>query len=104
MDGAKVKVIAARRNGCVQFDVSDTGIGISEADQTRLFSQFLRAETKFTREESGTGPGLFVTKYLVEARGGEIWVKSQEGVGTKVSFTFPADTAGASSLVGADSA
>ncbi len=88
----------------MQFDVSDTGIGISEADQARLFSQFFRAETKLTREESGSGLGLFITKYLVEAHGGEIWVKSEEGVGTKVSFTFPADTAGASSLVGANSA
>ena len=90
-DGAKVRVSAAQRNGHVQFDVSDTGIGISEADQARLFSQFFRAETKLTREESGTGLGLFITKYLVEAQGGEIWVKSQEAVGTTVSFTFPVD-------------
>ena len=96
LDGAQVRVSAAQRNGWVQFDVSDTGIGISEADQTRLFNQFFRAETKLTREESGTGLGLFITKYLVEAHGGEIWVKSQEGVGTTVSFTFPVDTAVAS--------
>ena len=104
MKGSKVKVSARRRNGCVQFDVSDTGIGISQADQARLFTQFFRAETKLTREESGSGLGLFITKFLVEAHGGEIWVQSEEGVGTKVSFTFPADTAGASSLVGANSA
>ena len=103
LDGAQVRVSAAQRNGWVQFDVSDTGIGISEADQTRLFNQFFRAETKLTREESGTGLGLFITKYLVEAHGGEIWVKSQEGVGTTVSFTFPVDTAVASATGRANS-
>lgn len=96
LEGAEVKVRAEQRNGCVQLDVSDTGIGISEADQTHLFNQFFRAETKLTREESGTGLGLFITKYLVEAHGGEIWVNSQEGVGTTVSFTFPVDAAAAS--------
>ena len=104
LDGAQVRVRAAPRNGWVQFDVSDTGIGISEADQTRLFNQFFRAETKLTREESGTGLGLFITKYLVEAHGGEIWVKSQEGVGTTVSFTFPVDAAVPSVAAGANSA
>ena len=84
----------------MQFDVSDTGIGISKADQARLFSQFFRAETKLTREESGTGLGLFITKYLVEAHGGEIWVESQEGVGTTVSFTIPAATAASASGMG----
>jgi len=92
LEGANVRLSAARQNGCVQFDVSDTGIGISKADQARLFSQFFRADTKLTKEESGTGLGLVITKHLVEAHGGEIWVESQEGVGTTVSFTIPADT------------
>ena len=89
LDGAKVKISASQRDGCVQLDVSDTGIGISKADQAHLFNQFFRAETELTRVESGTGLGLFITKYLVEAHGGEIWLESEEGVGTTVSFTFP---------------
>ena len=92
LDGAKVKVSAAERNGLVQLDVSDTGIGISKTDQTRLFNQFFRAETELTSLESGTGLGLFITKYLVEAHGGSIWVESEEGKGTTVSFTFPTET------------
>ncbi|MQC27404.1 MAG: response regulator [Chloroflexi bacterium] len=100
MEGAKVTVSAAPHNGSVQFNVSDTGIGISEADQARLFSQFFQAETKLTREESGTGLGLFITKYLVEAHGGNIWVDSQEGVGTTFSFTIPSDTAVESVAIG----
>ena len=91
-DGAKVKVSAAERNGLVQLDVSDTGIGISKTDQTRLFNQFFRAETELTSLESGTGLGLFITKYLVEAHGGSIWVESEEGKGTTVSLTFPTET------------
>ena len=91
LDGAKVKVTASKRNGFVQLDVSDTGIGISKADQANLFNQFFRAETKLTRIEAGTGLGLFITKYLVEAHGGEIWVESEEGQGTTVSFTFPSE-------------
>ena len=94
LDRAKVKVVACLVDGCVQLDVSDTGIGISKADQANLFNQFFRAETELTRVESGTGLGLFITKYLVEAHGGEIWVESEEGNGTTVSFTFPV-TAGA---------
>ena len=93
MDGAKVSVRATRHDGCVQLDVSDTGIGISKEDQENLFGKFFRAETELTRRESGTGLGLFITKHLVEAHGGEIWVESQEGVGTTVSFTFPTDAA-----------
>lgn len=92
LDGAKVKVSAAERNGLVQLDVSDTGIGISKTDQTRLFNQFFRAETELTSLESGTGLGLFITKYLVEAHGGSIWVESEEGKGTTVSLTFPTET------------
>ena len=95
LEGAMVRVSAALRNGCMQIDVSDTGIGISEADQARLFAQFFRADNKLTREESGTGLGLFIAKYLVEAHGGEIWVKSQVGVGTTVSFTIPVEAASA---------
>ena len=103
MEGAKVVINATPQNGSVQFNVSDTGIGISDADQTRLFTQFFRAETKLTREESGTGLGLFITKYLVEAHGGDIWVESQEGVGTTVSFTIPSDPVIESVAVGAGS-
>lgn len=97
LDGAKVKVVASHVNDCVQLDVSDTGIGISKADQANLFKQFFRAETELTRVESGTGLGLFITKYLVEAHGGEIWVESEEGNGTTVSFTFPAEVAAVAS-------
>ena len=82
---------ATQRNGSVQLVVSDTGIGISKSDQDNLFNQFFRAETELTNVESGTGLGLFITKSLVEAHGGEIWVESEEGIGTTVSVTFPTE-------------
>lgn len=97
LKGAKVKVSAVRRDGVVQLEVSDTGIGISKADQGSLFNQFFRAETELTSVESGTGLGLFITKYLVEAHGGEIWLESEVGLGTTVSFTFPTESGSAAS-------
>ncbi len=89
---AKVVVNAVQKDNSIQIDVADNGIGISKADQAHLFNQFFRAETELTRVETGTGLGLFITKYLVEAHGGEIWVESEEGQGTTVSFTFPTET------------
>ena len=69
--------------------VSDTGMGMSNADQARLFTKFFRADNTPTRRESGTGLGLFITRHMVEAQGGKIWVESQEGQGSTFSFTVP---------------
>ena len=75
--------------GLVQIDVSDTGVGISKANQPRLFSKFFRVDNSSTREVSGTGLGLFITKYTIEAHGGRIWVESEEGKGSTFSVTLP---------------
>ena len=69
--------------------MSDTGVGISRANQSRLFSKFFRVDNSSTREVSGTGLGLFITKYTIEAHGGRIWVESEEGKGSTFSFTLP---------------
>ncbi len=73
----------------IQIDVSDTGIGISKEDQARLFTKFFRADNPSTREVSGTGLGLYITKHLIEAHGGKIWVNSEAGNGTTFSLTWP---------------
>ena len=78
-DGAKVTITAEQWDGVVRIDVADTGMGISQDDQVRLFSKFFRADNTLTRKQSGTGLGLFITKHLVEAQGGRIWVESEEG-------------------------
>jgi signal transduction histidine kinase len=66
----------------VIFEVSDTGIGIPETEQKRLFSEFFRAENAKNFAEIGTGLGLSIVKSTVEQHGGSIEVHSREGEGT----------------------
>ena len=72
----------------IQVSVSDTGIGISEEQQSRLFQSFHQAESSTTRKFGGTGLGLSISKSIVEMMGGEIWIESEIGAGSKFSFTI----------------
>jgi PAS domain S-box-containing protein len=85
--GATVNVSQDKR--FIRIDVVDTGVGISEEDQEKLFTRFFRAGDEYVREQSGTGLGLSITKSLVEIHGGQIWVESEPGAGTTFSFTLP---------------
>ncbi len=87
---AIVTITVKELAGRTQIDVSDTGMGISDANQSQLFSKFFRADNSWTREISGAGLGLFITKHLIENQGGEIWVESEEGKGSTFSFTLTA--------------
>ena len=73
----------------VQVDVSDSGIGIPESSQAELFTKFFRGYNTANQAGSGAGLGLFIAKHLIEAQGGEIWVYSEEGVGSTFSITLP---------------
>jgi signal transduction histidine kinase/CheY-like chemotaxis protein/ligand-binding sensor domain-containing protein len=69
------------------FTVSDTGIGIPQEKQLLIFDPFTQADASTTRQYGGTGLGLAITKRLVETMGGNIWIESKPGQGTRVHFT-----------------
>jgi two-component system, OmpR family, phosphate regulon sensor histidine kinase PhoR len=87
--GGQIMVSASPKNGEVVFTVSDTGIGIPQADQPRIFERFYRVDVARSREVGGTGLGLSIAKHLVETHGGRIWVESEVGRGSQFHFSVP---------------
>lgn len=88
-----VTVRVSNRGQMAQVDITDQGIGISAADQSRLFESFFRAEAVRNSRVSGTGLGLYITRKLVELQAGEIWVESALDKGSTFSWTLPIATA-----------
>ncbi len=73
----------------LHVSVTDTGIGMSEEDLNKLFTPYFRSENPLTREQPGTGLGLTITRGIIQAHGGDVWVESELGVGTTFHFTIP---------------
>src|SRR5262249_18359090 len=88
--GGQIIVTAVAKDSEVVIAVADTGIGIPEADQPRIFERFYRVDVARSREVGGTGLGLSIAKHLMEAHGGKLWVESEVGHGSQFNFSLPA--------------
>lgn len=73
----------------LQFEVSDTGIGIEEGARSRIFERFTQADETILNRFGGTGLGLAISQHLVRLQGGEITVESELGKGSRFSFALP---------------
>jgi signal transduction histidine kinase len=85
----RVAVWVERRGDDLLYQVSDTGIGIPKEELKNIFTEFQQVDTAITREFSGTGLGLNITKKFVEMHGGRIWVESELGKGSTFFFSIP---------------
>jgi signal transduction histidine kinase len=85
--GGSVTIRAEKRPDELIFQVADRGIGMSPETVQHLFERFYRAEDRSGR--GGTGLGLYITRQIVEAHGGHIWVESRPNEGSTFSFNLP---------------
>jgi signal transduction histidine kinase len=83
--GGKVDVELGKVSGVCRVDVKDTGIGIPAPELPKIFERFYRVDKARARESGGTGLGLCICKWIVDAHEGDISIESTEGVGTKVT-------------------
>lgn len=88
-ESGHVSVKAKPYESGVAFEVSDTGIGIGKADREKVFEKFFRADNSKTREQSGTGLGLYVTMKLAKILGAKVSLDSQLGHGSSFNILIP---------------
>lgn len=88
-ENGKIKVEMRILGDKVRVGVIDTGIGIAKSDLPKLFGKFVQVSRLPGAEKKGIGLGLSISKELVERHGGEIWVESKLGVGSRFYFTLP---------------
>jgi len=89
-DSGEVAIEVAARDDSLTFSVRDTGPGIAESDQVKIFEEFRQVDGSITKTKMGSGLGLAIAKRIVELHGGRIWVDSRAGRGATFSFTAPA--------------
>lgn len=88
-DGGRIEITARTVEGQLEIAVSDTGCGISAADQQRIFEAFEKAPSGFARREAGVGLGLSQARFLLRTMDGEISVRSQIGAGSTFTIKMP---------------
>ena len=87
--GGRVDVQVVRDNGVLTIVVSDQGVGIPIAEQSRIFERFYRVDRARSRHTGGTGLGLSIVRHVVLNHGGEVSVASREGYGAAFTITLP---------------
>lgn len=88
--GGRVSIEAAVQQGDIVLAVTDTGIGIPDAERSRIFERFYRVDSSRAHQPGGgTGLGLAIARHLVELHGGHIGVESELGVGSRFFFSLP---------------
>ena len=88
-EGGEIVIRALPNGRSAHISIQDNGLGISEEDQQKLFTQFFRAEDAKVREQPGWGLGLSIVRRMVEAQDGEIGFESKLGEGSTFTFTIP---------------
>ena len=88
-EGGEVTVSMEETTNSVVVHIADQGLGIPADKVDRLFELFYRVQSRETRQIEGLGLGLALTRALVEAHGGEIWVESEPGTGSVFSYSLP---------------
>ena len=86
-----VEIKLDKKDNCIEFQVKDTGIGISEERQEAIFDRFIQADMGDKRAFEGAGLGLSISKAYVNILGGRIWLKSKPNIGSEFYFTLPCD-------------
>ena len=88
-EGGRITVAVAELDNEVRLSVADTGIGITAADQEKLFVEFQQVGDRPSGEQQGTGLGLALTRRLAELHGGRVWVESEPGAGSRFYVALP---------------
>ena len=84
-----VKIEVDESDGVFLVSISDTGPGLSQIDQQKIFEEFHQVDSSSTRQKGGTGLGLSIAKRIIKMHGGRIWVESSLGKGSTFRFTLP---------------
>lgn len=92
LTGGQLGIEVSREGDWCQVSVIDNGIGIRKEDQERIFEPFCQLDNPLTREKTGTGLGLTLANQIIEKHGGQIWVESAYGKGSRFTFTLPLAT------------
>jgi len=88
-DGGRVQIVVKQSGSRIRFRVEDEGLGIPQAEQSRIFEKFFRLDPNLTRGVGGTGLGLYICRELVRRVNGQIWVESDAGKGSTFFVEVP---------------